>query len=69
MKTYKEHKIIKTSTTTDVYVNSSMGYRKELRYLYEVRGDHNVGPIFTTIKDAKEWITERINKHNKGATK
>lgn len=64
---YKGHEIVKTNTTTHVYVSASIGYRKALRYLYEVNGDHNCGPIFTTIKEAKEWITERINKANKGA--
>lgn len=62
MKAYKEHKIIKTNTTTDVYISCSYGYRKAVRQLYRVEGLYDSGPAFTTIKEAKRWITSKIEK-------
>ena len=58
---YKNHNIIKTDTTTDVYIKTRFGHRMVLRELYRIEGEHSTGPSFTRIKDAKEYITEQVN--------
>lgn len=62
---YKNHEIKITSTSTDVYIPTSIGYRKAVRSLYKVIGDHSSPPAFTSIKAAKEWITNQIKGENK----
>ena len=60
---YKGHTIIQTSTTTTVYVKASIGYRPAIRYLYKIEGEYDCGPSFTTLADAKAWLTEQINEN------
>ena len=60
-KTYKGHTIIRTDITTDVYVRTSIGYRRAIRFLYMVDGKYSSNPIFTSIREAKEWISAKIN--------
>jgi len=67
MKTYKGHKIIKSSTTTTVYLpmpGGRTGHYQAIRYLYKIEGEHvnkEVGeyPWITTIYSAKQYITHR----------
>ncbi len=65
MKTYKykNHTITQTSTTTDVYTLRFSRYVKEIRYMYAIDGEFWTGPKFTSIKEAKEWINERIRNN------
>ena len=58
---YRNHTIIRTNTTTDVYIRAPIGHRMALRQLYRIEGEHSTGPSFTRLKDAKEYITEQIN--------
>jgi len=58
---YKKHFIIKTNTTTTVFVQGSIGYRPSIRYLYKVDGPNmQTGPKFTTIQKAKEFISAEL---------
>ena len=63
---YKDHNIVRTSTTTTVYIlkQRGIGHYPAIRYLYRIEGVHGkLGierPYITTIKAAKEFITEAI---------
>ena len=58
---YKNHKIIKTDITTTVFIKSSIGHRTAIRNLYRIEGEYQTGPMFTTIRAAKEYITDQLS--------
>lgn len=62
MKTYKYkgHTITQTHTTTDVYTLRFSRYVKEIRYMYAIDGEFSTKLKFSSIKQAKEWISECI---------
>lgn len=59
---YKQCDIFKTKVTKEVYL--LFARRKEMRYLYKITGKVEKSewdnPHLTTVKEAKEFITERI---------
>ena len=67
---YKKHDIIKTNTTTDIFRPrpfGRVGHYKDVAYLYEIDGpivskERGKRPFLTSIKKAKEFINEEIDR-------